>query len=584
MLDERPTLRRLGTFRVPGLRSSSAREAITVLAVGVPLGLFVLVPLGLLLVNSFREISFGELDFSLTNLTLKNYLEAYRNPLTWRMLQSSLIFAGGAMGVSLLLGGTLAFLVERTNVPFRRYGFLLVLPSLILPGVLEAVAWVLVLSPRIGLVNKLWFSMGFSDPIVDAFSMPVMWLVQGIGASPLVFLLLGASLRRMDPSLEEAGLTSGSSPSAVMLRITAKLMLPALAGVALLQFVRALEAMETPLFLGLPARIVVFSTNIFLSVHETFPPQYGLSFSYAVMLVALTVVGLVLYQRVLLRADKYAVVGGKGYRPRTLDLGKWKPLGVAFMAFYLLVGLAVPLGMLLWVSLLPTYEIPSVEALSHLTLRNYLRIFQDPRMLQMLTNTGIVAVMTSFAAMALSLLISWIVFRTKAKGRGLLDTLAFLPYAVPSLVVAIAFMVFFLSFRNPIYGTIWILVLPYIVSYLPVSTRFTNAGLVQIHKELEEAAQASGSGFWTVLRRIVVPLMMPSLLAGGLYVFILSVKQFSIPAMLSTPDTTVLAFQVWQLWREGQLGPLGALGVLLMGVMSVVALLWIRLGGRLELR
>ena len=557
---------------------------IVLLAVGVPLGLFVLVPLGLLVVNSFREISFGELEFSLTNLTLKNYLEAYSNPLTWRMLQSSLIFAGGAMGVSLLLGGTLAFLVERTNVPFRRYGFLLVLPSLILPGVLEAVAWVLVLSPRIGLVNKLWFSMGFSDPIVDAFSMPVMWLVQGIGASPLVFLLLGASLRRMDPSLEEAGLTSGSSPSAVMLRITAKLMLPALAGVALLQFVRALEAMETPLFLGLPARIVVFSTNIFLSVHETFPPHYGLSFSYAVMLVALTVVGLVLYQRVLLRADKYAVVGGKGYRPRTLDLGKWKPLGVAFMAFYLLVGLAVPLGMLLWVSLLPTYEVPSVEALSHLTLRNYFRIFQDPRMLQMLTNTGIVAVMTSFAAMALSLLISWIVFRTKAKGRGLLDTLAFLPYAVPSLVVAIAFMVFFLSFRNPIYGTIWILVLPYIVSYLPVSTRFTNAGLVQIHKELEEAAQASGSGFWTVLRRIVVPLMMPSLLAGGLYVFILSVKQFSIPAMLSTPDTTVLAFQVWQLWREGQLGPLGALGVLLMGVMSVVALLWIRLGGRLELR
>ena len=575
------TVSRLRIEQFP--RVSNARQIIAVLFVGIPLGLFVLIPLGLLVLNSFREIGFGQVEFSLTKLTLNNYLEAYNNSLTWRMLQNSIIFATGAMLVSLLLGGTLAFLVERTNVPFRQFGYLLVLPPLILPGVLEAVAWALLLGPNNGLVNKLWFSMGFSEPIVNAFSMPVMWIVQGIGASPLAFLLLGASLRRMDPSLEEAGLTSGSSPLEVMFRITARLMLPALAGVALLQFVRALEAMETPLFLGMPGRIIVFSTNIFLAVHETFPPQYGLGFSYSVMLIALTMVGLLLYRRVLLHAERYAVVGGKGYRPRILDLGKWKPLGTAFMAFYLLLCFVLPLGMLLWVSLLPGYEIPSAEAFSKITLINYLKVIQDPRMAQMVTNTAILAVVTGLAVMLISLLISWLMFRTKVKGREFLDTLAFLPYAIPSLVVAVAFMALFLSFRNPIYGTIWILVLAYILSYMPMGTRFTNAGLAQIHKELEEAAQASGSTFWTVLRRIVVPLMMPSLIAGGLYVFILSVKQFSIPAILSTPDMTVLAFQVWWLWREGLLGQLGALAVLLMGVMSVVAFVWIRLGGRFEL-
>lgn len=574
---------RVRTFRVPNLKVDNPRQVVAVLALGIPLTLFVFFPLGLLVLNSFREIGFGDLGFSLTKLTLNNYLEAYSNPLTWQMLQNSLIFAVGAMGVSLLLGGTLAFLVERTNVPFRRYGFLLVVPSLILPGVLEAVAWALLLGPNNGLVNKLWFSMGFSDPIVNAFSMPAMWLVQGISGSPLVFLMLGASLRRMDPSLEEAALTSGSSPLAVMFRITAKLILPALAGVALLQLVRALEAMETPLFLGMPGRIIVFSTNIFLAVHERFPPQYGLGFSYAIMLVALTIVGLSFYRRVLRHAERYAVVGGKGYQPRILDLGRWKPVGGAFMVFYLLICVVMPLGMLLWVSLLPGYEIPSVEAFSKITLRNYVRVLQDPRMVQMLTNTATVALVSSFAVIAISLLISWSVLRTKVKGRELLDTVAFLPYAIPSLVVGVAFMVMFLSFKNPIYGTVWLLALAYILSYLPMGTRFTNAGLAQIHKELEEAAQASGSTFWTVLGRIVVPLMMPSLIAGGLYVFILSVKQFSIPAILATADTTVLAFQVWSLWREGLLGQLGALAVLLMGVMSVVAFVWIRLGGRFDL-
>lgn len=574
---------RLRTVQIPSLRVNNARQVIAALVVGIPLGLFVMLPLGLLVLNSFREIGFGDLGFSLSKLTLNNYLEAYSNPLTWQMLQNSVVFAVGSMGVSLLLGGTLAFLVERTNVPFRRYGFLLVVPSLILPGVLEAVSWALLLGPNNGLVNKLWYSMGLSYPIVNAFSMPVMWLVQGISGAPLVFLLLGASLRRMDPSLEEAALTSGSSPLAVMYRITARLMLPALAGVALLQLVRALEAMETPLFLGMPGRIIVFSTNIFLAVHERFPPQYGLGFSYAIMLVAITIVGLYFYRRVLLRAERYAVVSGKGYRPRILDLGMWKPLGGAFMGFYLLVCLVMPLGMLLWISLLPGYEIPSVEALSKITLRNYAKVLQDPRMLQMLTNTAVVAFVSSSTVIVISLITSWIVFRTKVKGRELLDTLAFLPYAMPSLVVGVAFMVLFLSFKNPIYGTVWLMVLAYILSYLPMGTRFTNAGLAQIHKELEEAAQASGSRFSTVLLRIVAPLMMPSLIAGVLYVFILSVKQFSIPAILSTPDTTVLAFQVWWLWREGLLGQLGALGVLLVGVMGLIAFLFIRLGGRFDL-
>ena len=198
----------------------------------------------------------------------------------------------------------------------------------------------------------------------------------------------------------------------------------------------------------------------------------------------------------------------------------------------------------------------------------------------MLQNTVILALGTAVIVMLLSLCISWIVIRLRPAGHRILDTLAFLPYAMPSIVMGVAFMVVFLAFPNPVYGTVWILLLAHTVRYLPYGTRFTHAGLLQIHKELEEAAQASGAGFLSVFRRILIPLMLPSLIGGGLYVLILSVKVMSMAAILWTPDSIVFSIFIWQLWEEGNMGELGAVSVIFIAVLTLVTVSSRRLSRR----
>lgn len=318
---------------------------------------------------------------------------------------------------------------------------------------------------------------------------------------------------------------------------------------------------------------MVFSANILLSITMRFPPAYGLGFTYSITLISLTVFGLFVYQRVVRRGERYAVVTGKGYRPRIIKLGRWKALAVGFQIFFAVVAIGLPVLVLLWASLLPAYQAPSMEMLSKVSLKNYSMVFDRPDMLHMLQNTALLAGVVSVCVMFLALLLSWVIFHMKIKGSGFLDSLAFIPYAIPSVVTGIAFMVLFLAFPNPVYGTIWILVIAYIVVELPYGTRFTHAGLLQVHKEMEEAGKISGASFWRVFFHVIVPIMKPSLTGGGLYVFIISVKYFSIAAILSSSQSIVLSVQIWQLWNEGGLGALAALAIIMIAGLSVLTLL-----------
>ncbi|MBI2854345.1 MAG: iron ABC transporter permease [Chloroflexi bacterium] len=554
------------------LKRSKGEVSILVVA-GAFLGVFVVFPLLLLVLNSFRDIGLGEIGLAFDKLTLGNYSIAYMNPRTWKMLWDSLVFAGGAAVVAFLLGGGMAFITERTNAPFRHLTYGLMFVPLIVPGMLLSIGWIFLLSPKIGLLNKAWMSIGFHTPFLDVYSMPVMWWIQGVMESPLTFLMLGAAFRRMDPSLEEAAIACGTSRVNCAIRITLKLMLPAIAGVALLQFVRGLEAMEVPLILGLNSGIKVFSVNILLSLQEVSPPDYALGFTYGISLICLTVAGLFIYLRMMRQSEKYVVVTGKGYRPGIINLGKWKFAAAGFQIFFGVAAIGLPLLVLIWVSLLRSYEVPSIEMLSQMNLDKYTSIIGRPGMTSVILNTVVVAAIASVCVMFLSILLSWIVFHMKIKGGAILDGLAFIPYAIPSIAMAIAFMVLFLSFRNPIYGTIWILVIAYVIRFMPYGTRFTHAGLLQIKKELEEVALTAGASYWKMFLRIIIPIMKPSLVGGGLYVFILSVKIFPIAALLSSPNSKVLAVEIWQMWNVGMFGEVSALAVMMIGGLSILTLL-----------
>ncbi|MBI2853544.1 MAG: iron ABC transporter permease [Chloroflexi bacterium] len=537
------------------------------------LGVLVVVPLALLTLNSFRDVTIGEVGFILDRLSLDNYIKAYTDPKTLHVLGNSFVFATGSTVVAFILGGVMAFLVERTDAPWRRLSYGMMFVPLIVPGMLWAIGWLFLLSPNIGLINVAWRSIGFETPLFSAYSMAGMWWVQGINESTLAFLFLGAALRRMDPALEEAGVTSGASQRRIAAHITARLLLPAIASVILLNFVRGLEALEVPLILGLNAKITVFASAIMTSLQWQFPPAYGLGFTYSMTLIVLCVVGLWAYLKAVGRGEKYTVVTGKGYRPRTINLGRWKPLAAGFQLFFFVVVIGLPLLVLLWSSLLPTYLPPSREVLSQVSLDNYTKIFARPDTQLVLRNTAIVAAVTSVGVMFLSLLLSFIILHMKIKGGKVLDGLAFIPFAIPSISMGMAFMIMFLAFPNPFYGTIWILVIAYITRELPYGTRFTHAGLMQVHKELEEVAKTSGASFRSVLWHIIVPIMKPSLIGGALYAFIQSVKVFPIAALLWSPQSKVLSIDILTMWQEGYMGLVSALAVAMLAGISMLTLL-----------
>jgi len=537
---------------------------------------FVLPPLGLLVLSSFRDVTVGDLGFSLSKLTLLNYVEAYSNPKTFTMLFHSFWFAVGSMGVALFMGGILAFLSERTDLRFRQFVPVLVLIPLIMPGVVKGIAWIFLLSPRIGLINLPWLAM-FGHPLISSASIPAMIWVEGISMSPLAYLLIGSVIQRMDPSLEEAGDGSGASRWKVLSRITIPLLTPALAGVGLLLFVRGIEAFEIPMLMGADAGIFVFSTNIYHSMRDASPPEYGLGFAYSMTLVIVTIGGLVWYQRMLRRTERYTVVTGKGYQPRVIALGSWRYLAWAFVAFYGIVGILLPLFILAWASLLPYYVPPSMEALSRVSLVNYTDLLVSPDLWDAVKNTVVLGLVSSGVTLFITVLASWFIYRTNISRRGVLDFMIFLPYAFPGIIIGIAFMILFLSFENPIYNTIWIIVLAYMVNFLPIASRFTHAAVVQVHKELEEAAWASGAGFWRTLWHIWMPLLIPPLVNGGLFLLILSLKIMSIAALLQGPDSKVLAVFLWNLWNAGGTGPSSALSILMILSLGILTLISRRL-------
>ena len=316
------------------------------------------------------------------------------------------------------------------------------------------------------------------------------------------------------------------------------------------------------------------ASSIYHSLRSSFPPEYGLGFAYSMSLVVIAAGALYLYQRTLRDAARYATVTGKAYQPRRVALGAWRYLAWVFLLMYGVLAILLPLAVLMWGSLLRFYRPPSPAALAAVSLSNYSQILTDPRFLDVVKNTVVLGLASGLGVMALALLVSWYVHRTDVQARGLLELVAFIPYALPSVAIGVAFMILFLSFPNPIYNTIWIIVLAYTVHYLPIASRFTHAAIVQVHKELEEAAWTSGASLWPTLRRVWVPLLAPALLNGLVFVLVLSFKVMTIAALLQGPDSLVLSVFMWNLWdRGGSSGPTAALSVMLVVVVSVLTLI-----------
>jgi iron(III) transport system permease protein len=553
-------------------RLLSVRNLVLVV-VAVTIAYLALVPLGFLLWQTFVHDG---------TLTIASFRSAYSAVGLGTMTANSLIFAFGSAALSIAIGTVLAYLIVRTDVPGKPLMFAASLVPLIIPGIMHTISWIFIASPQIGVLNQ-WLIEPLTGRPFNVNTLAGMILVEGLHLAPLVFLLMVAAFRSMDPALEESASMSGASLPTVFRRITVPLARPALYASILIIVVRGLESFEVPALIGLPAHIWVFTSRIWSVLNST-PPDYSQAGAYAMSLLVLTSIGILWHSRLAKRARAFQTVTGKGFRPRPVQLGAWRWPATALIYLYFLVAVVLPLFILIYASTQGFYSPPSRYTMTHMTTSNYVEVIHDPLFTHAVRNSLILGLGCATAVMALTAVASWLVVRTNLPGRWLLDNLAFLPLVIPGLVLGVAILSIYLRTSLPIYGTLWILFIAYLTRFMPYGMRYASTSMFQIGRELEESAQMSGASWFQAFRRIVIPLLMPGLVAGWIYILIVSVRELGASVLLYSPGKEVLSIVIWEQYRNGALPQVAATGVMLVTALLVLVTVAYKLGAKIGVR
>jgi len=390
----------------------------------------------------------------------------------------------------------------------------------------------------------------------------------------------------MDPSLEESAVMSGAPLWRVFVRITLPLARPALYAGILIMMVRGLESFEVPALVGLPNHIWVFTSRIW-SALNALNPDYGQAGAVAMSLLVLTSLGVWWHSRLAKRSRSFQTVTGKGFRPRPIPLGAWKWPATALILLYFVVAVVLPMLTLVYMSTQSFYSPPSRYTLSHMSFANYTQVLHDPFVRHTALNSLILGVSSATAVMLIAAVASWLVVRTQLPGRWIVDNLAFLPLVIPGLVLGVALLSVYLRVRLPlisIYGTLWILFIAYMTRFMPYGMRYASTSTFQISRELDESAAMSGAGWFQTFRRIDLPLLAPGLVAGWIYILVVSVRELGATVVIYSPGKETLAIAIWEKYRDGLFPELAALGVLMILSLVVLVMIAAKLGARIGVR
>ena len=515
--------------------------------------------------------------------SVANYVRAFTDPAFARLLGSTMLYGAGVAVLAIALGFGLAFLYARTDAPFRGLGMATALVPLIVPGILNTVAWLFLASPRIGLLNAATQSLLHVRPF-NVYSLPGMMFVQAMHVAPTAFIMAVATFTSMDPSLEEAAIASGAGALTAFRRVTLGLARPAIVAATVLIFIQTIASFEVPQLIGVPANVSVFTTQIYGAL-QAFPPDYGGAAAMGGVVLVLAAAGVALANR-LNSAGRHATVTGKAFRPRRMELGAGRPLaGAAILAFFA-VAVVLPLGVLVWSSLLPGFETPSLAALHKLSFANYAAMWGYPLIRQSLLNSAITSLSAGAIVTVLTAIVAYVTLKSRIRGAWLLDVLVSLPIAVPSILMGVGILFWYLVAPLPfhLYGTLALLIVGFVTIGIPYGMRYASSGLAQIRDELEEAAAVSGADWPTRFLRIYVPLLMPSLLAGFLTTVIIAFREISAAIFLYSQGSEVVSIAIFDLWSNGQYPAIAALGCVLVAFLLALVAIVQRLGGRLGVR
>ncbi len=533
-----------------------------------------IVIVGFLTVCPVIMLIFGSLSEGLTasgEFTLAKYIAAYSDPALLEVLWNTVIFVVGASITATMLALFLAYLNIRTDIPFKFiFGIISIIPMMI-PHILFSVSWVLLLNPSNGILNLILQSIFSLDKApFNIYSLPGMILVEGLLDLPIAYLIIAPAMAAFDASLEESSRVCGAPTGKTILRITLPVLRPAILAAFILCIIRGLASFAVPSVIGMPGRIYVLATHLYQMVSSGFAADYGKAASVGMSVLVASVILIYIYRYLTSAGEKYVTIAGRGYRPSIIRLkGSRIPLFfiLGILSFVLIV---LPVVVLFYTSLVPYSMVPSAKAFSMMGLKHWIDVINDPISLLSLKNSLFLGIFGATVGIVLSIFVAYVIVKVRTRSAGLLESLSFLSFSFPGIVIGVGFMWFFV--RTPLYATIWALLVGYIATYLPYGIRPLSSAFVQIHNHLEESSLVAGASYLTTLRRIVIPLLVPGIVSGWVLMATMFVRELSLSVVLSRPGSEVLAVQILRFSEDGLWGRLSALGIIMIAMSTLLVI------------
>lgn len=546
-----------------GLKRLGRASKLTPVLIAI-VGFLTVCPVVMLVFGSFSEGlgAFG-------TFTLDKYIQAYTDPDFAGIILNTGVFVTGSAVVATVLALFLAYLNTRTNIPFKFMFRIISIIPMMVPHILFCVSWVLLLNPSNGIINLVLKEIFHLDrAMFNIYSMPGMILVEGLLDLPIAYLIIAPAMAAFDVALEESSRVCGASNFRTLARVTLPVLRPAILASLILVVVRSLASFAVPSVIGMPGRIYVLASHIYRIIATGFAADYGMAAAVGMSALATSITLIYVYRYLTSASERYVTISSRGYRPSVIDLKGYRyPLFavVGLLSFVLIV---LPVLVLFYTSLVPYSMVPSARAFSMMSLKHWIEVLQDPVSLLSLKNSLFLGVGGATLGIVLSIFVAYVIVKIRTRASGILESLSFLSFSFPGIVIGIGFMWFFV--RTPLYATIWSLLIGYIATYLPYGIRPLSSAFVQIHSHLEESSRVCGAGTLYTLRRIVIPLLIPGVVSGWILMATMFVRELTLSVVLSRPGTEVLAVQILRFAEDGLWGKLSALGIMMIAISTTL--------------
>jgi len=569
-------------LRFPRLWAIHLRTSPILLSLAALPMLVILVLVTALVWISFQTGIIGTPDAS---YTLSNYKEILGEPFVLKAFWNTVVFTLATTFTALVLGLPIAWLTERTTMPGKGLVYTIMTLGLLIPGIYTAMGWTFIAHVRIGFLNRWLIDLfGLSEGPINIATPIGMGFVQGLNLTALAFILTAQMFRAMNPSLEEAAKIHGMSFVGTARRITLPLAFPAILAAFIYMFTIGIATFDVPAIIGLGNRVYMLSTYVYLKANppDSGLPQHGITAALGTLMILVALLLTWWYSQVLRQGHRYEVVTGKGYRPQLLQLGNWAVLAWAFIALYFLASKLIPLLLIAYAAFVPYLAPPSLEMLSKLTLAGFYNLNWD-LFWRGLYNTALLVITVPLITLVLAFSISWLIVRSRSRLRYALEFGAFLPHALPEVILAIGALLlalFVLQGVVPLYGSVWLIAIVYVISRIAFATRALNSSLLQIHRELEEAAYTAGLSPVRTSWRILVPLLRPTIMSVWIWSAILVYRELTVAVFLISQDSVTLPAVIWSYWFSGAINQAAVVTLLMTLVLTPLILIFWWFGRR----